>query len=87
MPAAWISGNGPVLALLQDVSSAKPKEHVNHVSRLNACGQAKNARKPFGSALGQAREDAGLNARRVRFRVQEPVDVILAAQVDQPIPN
>ena len=77
---SMILGSGPTLAPLYDVSSVL---HWNHVSQHHAQKIAGRKRKPGDAARrhwDRIAADAGLNARRVRIRVQEMVDAMVGAR-------
>lgn len=79
---SMIFSNGPTMAPLYDVSSVL---HWDHVSQYHAQKIAGRRRKPEDTARrhwDRIAEEAGLNARGVRLRVQELVDAMVAARVE-----
>ena len=78
---SMLLSNGPTMAPLYDVSSVL---HWDHVTQYHAQKIAGRRRKPGDIARrhwGRIAEEAGLNARGVRLRVQELVDAMVAARV------
>ncbi len=76
-----ILSGGSAMAPLYDVSSVLPWDHVNqyHAQKI-----ADRKRKPGNTARrhwDRMAEEAGLNARGVRLRVQELVDAMVAVRV------
>ena len=79
---SMILSGGAMMAPMYDVSSGL---HWDHVNQYHAQKVAGRKRKPGDTARrhwDQIAEDAGLNARAVRLRVQELVDMMGAARVD-----
>ena len=79
---SMIHSNGPTMAPLYDVSSVL---HWDHVNQYHAQKIAGRRRKPSDTARRhwvRIAEEAGLNARGVRLRVQELVDAMVAARVE-----
>jgi serine/threonine-protein kinase HipA len=74
--------SGPTMSPLYDVSSVL---HWDHVNQYHAQKIAGRRRKPGDIARrhwDRIAEEAGLNARGVRLRVQELVDAMVAARVE-----
>jgi serine/threonine-protein kinase HipA len=79
---SMILGGGPRLAPLYDVSTVLFWDHVNQYHAQKLAGRK---RKPGDMARRhweQIAEEAGLNARALRLRVQELVDLIVAKRVE-----
>lgn len=74
-------GGGPVMTPIYDVSSVL---HWDHVNQYHAQKIAGRKRKPADTARrhwDRIAEEAGLNARGLRLRVQELVDAMVAHRV------
>lgn len=79
---SMILSGGPRLAPLYDVSTVLFWDHVNQYHAQKIAGRK---RKPGDMARrhwDQIAEEAGLNARGVRLRVQELVDLMVAKRVE-----
>ena len=74
--------NGPTMAPLYDVSSVLHWDHVNQYHAQKIVGRRRKPVDTAGRHWDRIAEEAGLNARGVRLRVQELVDTMVAVRVE-----
>lgn len=79
---SMILSNGPTMAPLYDVSSVLHWDHVNQYHAQKIAGRRRKPVDTAGRHWDRIAEEAGLNARGVRMRVQELVDTMVAARVE-----
>jgi len=79
---SMILSNGPTMAPLYDVSSVLHWDHVNQYHAQKIAGRRRKPGDTAGRHWDRIADEAGLNARGVRLRVQELVDTMVAARVE-----